>query len=54
MPHSKAKEILVNGRGTHFDPDIIDAFLVVENDFIEIAERFRDQLPLAEAEKVAE
>jgi len=54
MPHSKAKEILVNGRGTHFDPDIIDAFLVVENDFIEIAERFRDQLPLAEAEKIAE
>jgi putative two-component system response regulator len=49
MPHSKAKEILVNGRGTHFDPDIIDAFLALENDFIDIAERFRDELPLAQS-----
>jgi len=45
MPHSKAKEIMVSGRGSHFDPDIIDAFLAVENEFVAIAERFRDQLP---------
>jgi putative two-component system response regulator len=42
MNHSKAREILIAGRGTHFDPDILDAFLELENEFIAGAERFMD------------
>ena len=45
LPHSKARDIILEGRGTHFDPDIVDAFLAVENEFVAIAERFRDELP---------
>lgn len=40
--HEKAKSILVEGRGSHFDPDIIDAFLRTEDKFVEIANRFKD------------
>ena len=30
------------GRGTHFDPDMIDAFLEIEDEFAAIAEQFLD------------
>lgn len=40
--HEIAKEIILKGNGTHFDPDIIDAFLRSEQRFIEIASKFRD------------
>ncbi|HPR52695.1 MAG TPA: PAS domain S-box protein, partial [Deltaproteobacteria bacterium] len=36
--HAKATEIIVNGSGTHFDPDIVEAFLAHENDFMRIRE----------------
>jgi len=42
FPHDKAKEIILAGRGAHFDPDIIDAFLAVEEEFVQIAQEFRD------------
>jgi CHASE2 domain-containing sensor protein len=29
MSHDKAVDLIVNGRGTHFDPDVVDAFLQV-------------------------
>ena len=38
MPHEEAREIIVEGRGRHFDPDIVDAFLAVEQTFIEIGQ----------------
>lgn len=34
--HEKAKEIIVEGKGTHFDPDVVDAFIQVEEKFVEI------------------
>jgi hypothetical protein len=37
MSHDEAMIILRQGRGTHFDPDIFDAFLEVEADFRRIA-----------------
>lgn len=37
--HETAKEIIVEGRGTHFDPAIVDAFLATESQFIEVAEQ---------------
>ncbi|MCW8829508.1 MAG: HD domain-containing protein [Gammaproteobacteria bacterium] len=40
--HKKAMEIIREGRGSHFDPDIIDALDAIEEQFIEIANRFSD------------
>ena len=40
--HEKTREIIVEGKGKHFDPDIVDAFLKIENDFIKIAQEFVD------------
>ena len=42
MPHEKAVRIIAEGRGTHFDPDITDAFLALADRFNEIAQRFAD------------
>ena len=43
MPHARAVEIIREGRGSHFDPEIADAFLVVADEFHAIALRFSDQ-----------
>jgi len=40
--HEKAKSMMSKGRGTHFDPDVLDAFFVIEDRFRAIAERYRD------------
>ncbi|WP_053178989.1 response regulator [Pseudomonas kilonensis] len=42
MPHEEAVEIIRQGRGSHFDPDICDAFLAHVEQFQAIAERFAD------------
>lgn len=42
MPHEKAVAIIVDGRGSHFDPDIVDAYLVIQDEFRAIAARFVD------------
>ena len=42
MPHDKAAAIIVQGRGQHFDPDIVDAFVAVQDQFQAIAQRFAD------------
>lgn len=42
FPHEKAVAIMKDGRGTHFDPDILDAFLSVSEKFREIALEFAD------------
>ena len=34
--HHAARNIILKDSGTHFDPDVVDAFLVVEQDFIDI------------------
>jgi response regulator RpfG family c-di-GMP phosphodiesterase len=41
--HEKAMGILREGRGGHFDPDIIDAVVACENDFREIARNYADE-----------
>jgi putative two-component system response regulator len=38
--HEVARNIIVEGRGKHFDPEIVDAFLANEDRFVEIRERF--------------
>ncbi|MCG8489221.1 MAG: hypothetical protein MI756_17250, partial [Chromatiales bacterium] len=41
--HDKAKSIIIEGRGGHFDPDVVDAFIAVEHEFQQIAVDFSDQ-----------
>jgi len=38
----KACAIILEGRGTHFDPDVVDAFVATRARFVEIAERYAD------------
>ncbi len=42
MSHQQAMEIMLKGRGSHFDPDILDAFVDLEDQFLEIAGRYVD------------
>ncbi len=37
FPHTKAVELILEGRGTHFDPDVADAFEQLQAKFREIA-----------------
>jgi putative two-component system response regulator len=38
--HEEARSIILDGRGTQFDPAIVDAFVALEDDFVLIRERF--------------
>lgn len=40
--HDMAKSIILKGRGSHFDPMIVDAFLQCESDFIAITNRYKE------------
>ncbi len=40
--HEKAVEIICEGRGKHFDPAMVDAFVACADEFREIASRFKD------------
>jgi putative two-component system response regulator len=42
MEHQQAREIMLKGRGSHFDPDILDAFVTLEPQFLDIARRYQD------------
>jgi len=39
----KSYEIIKEGRGTHFDPDVVDAFFASEEKLLAIKEKFRDE-----------
>ncbi|QNM98776.1 response regulator [Chitinimonas koreensis] len=43
FPHAQAVAMMREGRGSHFDPDVLDAFLAIEAEFLAIADRFRDE-----------
>jgi HD-GYP domain-containing protein (c-di-GMP phosphodiesterase class II) len=49
--HGKAKEIIIAGKGTHFDPLLVEAFLDLEQRFIAIAKEFQDGKKLTGMEK---
>lgn len=42
MSHEEAVAIIEAGRGRHFDPDVVEAFRAVADEFHAIAERFGD------------
>ncbi|KJY84887.1 metal-dependent phosphohydrolase [Vibrio galatheae] len=39
--HEKAKAIILQGNGNHFDPQVVDAFIAIENEFVAIANKYR-------------
>lgn len=43
MPHAQAVAIIEQGSGSHFDPDIIAAFLRIQDRFLGIAATWQDQ-----------
>lgn len=40
--HAETVALITEGRGTHFDPDIVDAFMALEDDFARIAAELTD------------
>lgn len=42
MSHEQALDFISEGRGKHFDPDMVDAFLLIHQEFRAIAQRFVD------------
>jgi putative two-component system response regulator len=42
VPHDKAVQIIFSERGAHFDPDMVDAFIEIQDAFADIAQRFAD------------
>jgi putative two-component system response regulator len=37
QPHSRAVDVIRAGRGTHFDPDVVDAFVRVSDDLARLS-----------------
>jgi putative two-component system response regulator len=42
MSHEQAVQIIMEGRGQHFDPDVVDAFLALGDEFQAVAIKFTD------------
>ncbi|MES2259599.1 MAG: two-component system response regulator [Pseudomonadota bacterium] len=56
MPHAQAVALMQEGRGSHFDPDILDAFVLLQDQCRAIANRYLDsddELHAQEARKSA-
>jgi putative two-component system response regulator len=41
-PNEKAVALIVGGKGTYFDPDVIDGFVELQDEFRAIAKRHAD------------
>ena len=48
MPHEQAVNLIRAGKGQHFDPDMVEAFLEIADEFKAIAARFADRQADAE------
>lgn len=42
FPHEKAVALILDGRGSHFDPVVVDTFATLEDEFRAIARRYAD------------
>jgi len=42
LTHDATQAIIEEGRGKHFDPDVVDAFLAIGDKFLDIRQRFAD------------
>jgi putative two-component system response regulator len=43
LPVEKSLEIIKNSRGTHFDPDAVDAFFIIKDEILSIKEQHKDE-----------
>jgi len=43
LQHEEVVSIILKERGAQFDPDVVDAFLYLQEEFLAIAHRFQDQ-----------
>ena len=48
MPHATAVRYILAKRGIEFDPDVVDAFAALAEEFRTIASRFADPAPAAQ------
>ena len=53
--HEQAVKIIRDGRDSHFDPEMVDAFLTLSEEFRRITQQFADAEParLAEVDRLA-
>ena len=42
VPHDKAVQLIFQERAAHFDPDMVDAFIEIQDEFQAVAKRFAD------------
>ncbi len=42
MNHEKSRDIIISGKGTHFDPALVDAFISIEHNFHQISDTLFD------------
>jgi putative two-component system response regulator len=42
MPYEVARDIIIEGKAKHFDPDLVDVFLEAFDDFVAIGKRYHD------------
>jgi putative two-component system response regulator len=42
MTIEQAQQIIVQGKGSHFDPDMVDAFIEIGDQLKTIAQRYSD------------
>lgn len=45
MSHEQTREFILGNAGTHFDPDVVAAFMATEDAFIAVARQFADKAP---------
>lgn len=45
ISHEEAVAMLIEQRGRHFDPALIDAFMVLQDEFSQIATTLADDMP---------
>jgi len=41
--HEKARQIIIEGKARHFDPDLVDVFLALEDKFVQLKQDFSDE-----------
>jgi putative two-component system response regulator len=44
FPHERARDMIVAQRGKHFDPEVVDAFVRCEQEFIKVRSQFPDTM----------
>lgn len=45
--HATARKVLLQDSGSHFDPQVVEAFLATETEFVEISKRFAETIRMA-------